>query len=1065
MVDTLTLSKVRGWQTDETICFTTMWEGEDSHSIQLLQLVREVQAVYGDSSEPVCATLSKRCGRLEKWLAGWMMKGEGEKEGLLWIDEVQSSLDAALGAGRRIREKNDNEVAVSRACFPGLFRRKKHDVNALEYETIRVSSRVVHEWLSASAALYREKEEARQQQGDDVSNISLGDPAPHLSEQFVPVHRETRDKVKLALVDAQRSAAAAGKAATVFMRGVRGVGKSVLAATLVRDPVVTHLFNGGSAWLQLGCDAGEEDVCDAVVAMVDSLLGGAFEASVRTEMTLAGIVAQARSRIGSEAALIVLDDAYGRWGCEALEAVLAIVSGSSVVLITTTADVSSFMSSLHNAAIAFEVEIQRFMADSDDNCMLFDSWMHGQLEDHDRARVDALKQVIINECRGLPLALAMAAGSISKSVDAWDTVAEALISARKDEDDDGDGDGYDPSATITALLDELLERGDFRFGAQMRALASLPRGAWVSLRTLGNLWDVDDGSVKASARRLVKLSFGEYRLSDSVEQSAVRLNWHVANYCVGLVCGEELAKSHEALLNKCAKRDLLTASNWWCDALRDDYMRRRLCWHMVCAGALDDLRSLLCEYSWMTNRVATSSSYGLRIDLEMCISLLEQGEDSRGLVGFRAVRNCLGELCRSRRGQSVDTANLAPILVTRLKAIEGDDEAMVRAVLVSVDNDAKRPWLKPVHELEFAVGAPQPMEDAVEDDIDEVVVDGSEEAELVGEFEANESDDFKEKVADGSSVVSMTSNSLGYVVVGEASGRISVWDVHSAELRVVFDVPQNARRKAVVGALACLGDDVVVSGHGCGTLRLWSIREGKQTHELIGLEEQEAVTALAIHEPDIVVSGTAGGAVLLWANVFGDAGQSARVQLLGDHTDEVTALCILPGAKRVVSGSYDGFAWVWDVTRPDSERVSLNGHEDYVKQFAGVGTRRVASACHGGSVSVWDAVSGARLWGLNLGFEFGCDASLAAFAQYNYGRGGAEMGAKVGFPYFCTRGELDGEMVVVTTVGQNDVVASTEFGGVVSDWLELWHPDEAAIYVVVALGNGTLTTVQLVTAL
>lgn len=998
--------------------------------------------------------------------------------GLLWIDEVYSSLGVALDAGRRLRERNNGDGEPPPSCMRSFFGRlcgrRSRSPNEREFETIRVSARVLHEWLSAYAALYRERGATRD---IDPSVISLGDPAPHLSEQFVPVHRETRDSVKAALIDAQRSAAAAAKPATVFMRGVRGVGKSVLAATLVRDPFVTQMFTGGPSWLQLGHDYSEEDVCDAIVSMVDVLVGGSFDTAVRHEVTLAGIVAQARCKLGDTAALIVLDDACGRLGRDALEAVLNVVSGSSVVLITSTEDASNFMSVLSRAAVAFEVEIQPFPPDSEDSSLLFDSWLHSQpkLNEEDKMRVNALKQVILAECRGLPLALAMAAGSVSKSPEAWDSVAGALLNAAELRDEQDDSETLDASGTVTALLDELLDRGDTRFAAQLQALAALPRGVWISLKTLSNLWGLDERSVKTSARRLVKLSFGEYRLSDSIEQSAVRLNWYVANYCLNLVSDTERENSHRELLDRCAPRndEILSSRSsgmdlWWNDILKDEYLCRRLCWHLTCAGAIDVLRSLLCEYSWMTNRVSASSSYGLRHDLDLCIALLESEEDNVGLEAFKAVRNCLRELCRSRRGQNVEIVNLAPILASRLKTVDNTDY-VGRMILNSVSRDAKRPWLKPLHELESVVDTSvDPVSSHVHEEEPE-----TENSELVGEFEANDASrasgeiDAVERNVDASSVVSMTSSPLGYIVVGEANGRISVWDVRTGVLIVTFEVAEEARRTAAVGALICIGDDIVVSGHACGSLRVWSITECRLMHEMVGDEVQEAVTSLAVHEPSTVVSGTAGGAVLIWMNIFSAGEQPAQAHILGDHMDEITALCILPGAKKVVSASYDGFAFVWDLSKPDDDRLSLNGHKDYVTRFAALGSRRVASSCHGGSVNVWDTSTGGRIWSVALGRSFGSTASLAAFAQFNY-KGGSvagELGARVGFPYFCTRGEFDGEVVVVTVVGMNDVVACTEFGGVVSDWVELWHPADSGIYAVIALGNGRLTAAELVTAL
>ncbi len=341
---------------------------------------------------------------------------------------------------------------------------------------------------------------------------------------------------------------------------------------------------------------------------------------------------------------------------------------------------------------------------------------------------------------------------------------------------------------------------------------------------------------------------------------------------------------------------------------------------------------------------------------------------------------------------------------------------------------------------------------------------------VVENNEEEEEEEEEEKIVENY-IVATISNPLGYAIAGEANGRICVWDVRSGEQLAVFDATEQGNRKAVLGSLACLGNDTVVSGHSCGTLRLWSISRGTQLHELCGHDEKDVITSLATYEPSTVVSGTDSGDIFMWLNVFADQGpSSARIRRLGGEKDEITALCVLPGGTRVVSGDYDGFAAIWDTTKPNNDRISLNGHKDYVTMFAPLaGGRRVASTCRGGSVNVWDSGSGSRLWTLNLGYEFGCVEALSAFASYNFGRSRSQassrLGAKVGFPYFCSRGEFSGELVVVTSVGQNEIVASTEFDGHILDWSEVWHPANSGIYVVIAHGNGALTTAELVTAL
>ncbi len=357
--------------------------------------------------------------------------------------------------------------------------------------------------------------------------------------------------------------------------------------------------------------------------------------------------------------LVVLDDVCGKWGREALKALTRILGPDSVIIVTSANDIGALIDTIPPETKAFQVELSPFVPASEESSHVFDSWVHSQPErtDDEKRRLQVLKAMILAACHGLPLALAMAAGSVSKSNEAWERVAATLAAEATPSQDETPVEAQEIAATstVTLLLDELLDRGDVRLGRQMRALAALPRGQWVSLKTLANLWGVDDASVKASAQRLVRLSFGEYRLSDSSEQSAVRLCWHVSNYCLGLVSPDELASAHQTLLDRCAQRETDNMSSgstvtdaWWEVTLRDQYLRRRLCWHMACAGAFDELRSLLCEYSWMTNRLGESSSYGLRLDIELYMTLCQGVEGDNGFEAFQEVQNSLKDLARSK---------------------------------------------------------------------------------------------------------------------------------------------------------------------------------------------------------------------------------------------------------------------------------------------------------------------------------------------------------------------------------------------------------------------------------
>ena len=80
-----------------------------------------------------------------------------------------------------------------------------------------------------------------------------------------------------------------------------------------------------------------------------------------------------------------------------------------------------------------------------------------------------------------------------------------------------------------------------------------------------------------------------------------------------------------------------------------------------------------------------------------------------------------------------------------------------------------------------------------------------------------------------------------------------------------------------------------------------------------------------------------------------------------DHTGEVLSLAFGPGGDRVVTGSTDGTARVWD-TATGRQLLVLRGHRAAVSSVA-FAAGRVATASQDGTVRVWDvATQGSRDW-------------------------------------------------------------------------------------------------------
>jgi WD40 repeat protein len=211
-------------------------------------------------------------------------------------------------------------------------------------------------------------------------------------------------------------------------------------------------------------------------------------------------------------------------------------------------------------------------------------------------------------------------------------------------------------------------------------------------------------------------------------------------------------------------------------------------------------------------------------------------------------------------------------------------------------------------------------------------------------------------------------------------GDLTVLDLETGEPAFADPVPQGV---STVALTRDAQHAVVASSD--GTLRIFSLDEGRIVHELRG-HDRAIRTVVAARDAPLVVSASVDGTVKAWDPEQRRAGVLAHVQApvlavavtpdgehvvvgsddgtvsvyeaeggrsLGRHGARVCAVAVSDDGRSAVSGSSDGAVAVWDLAG-DGEPQALLGHSKEILAVAVAADGRIVSASQDGTLRVWD---------------------------------------------------------------------------------------------------------------
>ena len=313
---------------------------------------------------------------------------------------------------------------------------------------------------------------------------------PPLPVNFVP-----RPESLAALRDALITDGGTSQIALTALKGMGGIGKTVLAQALCHDEVVQQAFPDGIIWVAVGKEPSMDlaRMREVGRALGDDLSCYDSDLAARN---------QYRNTICGKAALIVVDDV---WKASDLESLRAEASPRSRLLFTTRdASIGRFAGAReHSVGLMNALHSRELLA----------SWAGLQPSD-----LPAVAAELISACGNLPLALSVVGAMLrDASPESWSDTLNLLrnadLSAIEDQLPEGQQSFFKAvEVSFQSLKPEVQKR--------YKALAVLLEDMPAPLPILQSLWNVDEAEARRSSRLLADRSLAQ---CDSADES-IRLH-------------------------------------------------------------------------------------------------------------------------------------------------------------------------------------------------------------------------------------------------------------------------------------------------------------------------------------------------------------------------------------------------------------------------------------------------------------------------------------------------------------------------------------------------------------
>jgi hypothetical protein len=377
----------------------------------------------------------------------------------------------------------------------------------------------------------------------------------------------------------------------IALRGMGGVGKSVLANAVARDAKTQERFCDGIFWVSVGQEgAGQEAKAMALQAELCTQLG---------EPPQSRPVQQGkehlRKLLAERACLIVLDDVWDIRDAQRMD-----VAGPRSRILITTRD-----GSLVNDLDAKEYPLGLLALDQ--ATTLLEKWSVKPV----RGDVAALN--VVRECGRLPLALAIC-GAMARDGMTWDDI---VVELRTAEVISRERPGIDPQyetilKSIQASVSSLAKT-DAKAVECYRYLAVFSPDRPVPEAVVTMLWQKIAQCTEAKARLWLSMLERKSLLNLEGEALHPRVSLHDLHHDYVRQSHPDVSRLHQNLIDAYRSK----CPGGWSSGPDDGYFFLHLAYHLNQAGLGDELHRLLLNFDWLEAKLRATDVVQLLADFDL----------------------------------------------------------------------------------------------------------------------------------------------------------------------------------------------------------------------------------------------------------------------------------------------------------------------------------------------------------------------------------------------------------------------------------------------------------------